>query len=573
MIKKVLFTLLFSSLFPLVLYAHEPDQPPQDLSSEHINYFDSDITVNKDGTIDVTESIYYDFANLNRHGIFRNIPFTKRDAEDKRVDLEFSNFKVTDKNGNPYKFERLTENEQIVLKIGDPTKTVTGKHLYDISYTVSGAIGYFDDYDELYWNVTGNGWDAPILGAAGHINLPDEVDIEKVQKGCITGSFGATEEHCYFLNIDKTIHVHTDTALNPNEGLTVVVGFPKNIVAFLPPTLYVSFWETPLGKLTLVLIGLAAVLWYLILPIALFVLYFYRGRDPFVGRSLTAWYSPPKSKDGRSLTPAETGALIDETVNKRDIFSTIISFAQRGYIRIEERRRPEGSARREKKDFWLSKVNKQKKGDKPLPFEKKLMDGIFEEGNEINLKKTKIYKTIAKVENMLYKDMVSEKYFPHNPKTVRTIYYILGSIALVTFNLALALTAFIVGRIMPRKTLHGAQTANVARGMKNFLNSQERQMNFQGDKQLFFEKLLPYAIAFGVEKNWAKRFEAFDLKSPDWYQGYSGSHFTSAYLASSLSNSYSSFAVSSTPPSSSGSGFSGGGSSGGGGGGGGGGSW
>jgi uncharacterized membrane protein len=108
--------------------------------------------------------------------------------------------------------------------------------------------------------------------------------------------------------------------------------------------------------------------------------------------------------------------------------------------------------------------------------------------------------------------------------------------------------------------------------MKNFLNSQERQLNFQGDKQMFFEKLLPFAVAFGVEKAWAKRFEAIDIKNPDWYEGTSSSHFNTALFASSLSHSYSSFASSSTPPSSSSSGFSGG-SSGGGGGGGGGGSW
>jgi uncharacterized membrane protein len=143
---------------------------------------------------------------------------------------------------------------------------------------------------------------------------------------------------------------------------------------------------------------------------------------------------------------------------------------------------------------------------------------------------------------------------------------------LITFNFVLAFIAFIFGRHMPAKTLAGAQAAVKAKGMKNFLNSQERQLNFQGDKQMFFEKLLPFAVAFGVEKAWAKRFEAIDIKNPDWYEGTSSSHFNTALFASSLSHSYSSFASSSTPPSSSSSGFSGG-SSGGGGGGGGGGSW
>ena len=126
---------------------------------------------------------------------------------------------------------------------------------------------------------------------------------------------------------------------------------------------------------------------------------------------------------------------------------------------------------------------------------------------------------------------------------------------------------------MPRKTLFGAQQSTVGKGLKNFLSSQERQLKFQADKQMFFEKLLPYAVAFGVEKIWAKRFEKFDLKPPDWYQGYPGSTFNSVVFANSLNSSYSSFSSASHPPASTGSGFGGGGFSGGGGGGGGGGRW
>jgi uncharacterized membrane protein len=126
---------------------------------------------------------------------------------------------------------------------------------------------------------------------------------------------------------------------------------------------------------------------------------------------------------------------------------------------------------------------------------------------------------------------------------------------------------------MPRKTLLGAQIARDAHSLKNFLTSQKRQLEFQAQNQMMFEKLLPYAIAFGVEKVWAKRFEKINLHEPSWYQGYSTtSSFNSIYFAGALSNSFSSF-KSSSAPSSSGSGFGGGGFSGGGGGGGGGGSW
>ena len=137
--------------------------------------------------------------------------------------------------------------------------------------------------------------------------------------------------------------------------------------------------------------------------------------------------------------------------------------------------------------------------------------------------------------------MLSEGFFRHNPQTIRTVFYVIGFLGLISGNFLLFITALIFGHIMPRKTLFGAQQATVGKGLKNFLSSQERQLKFQADKQMFFEKLLPFAVAFGVEKIWAARFAKFDLKPPTWYKGYSGSTFNSVIFANSLSSSYSSF--------------------------------
>ena len=346
-------------------------------------------------------------------------------------------------------------------------------------------------------------------------------------------------------------------------------GFPKGIVAVLKPQVYVPFFERWYGKITLIGIIIAAILWYLILPIYLIVKWFRYGRDPDVGIAVSATFDPPKVGK-RFLTPAETGALMDEVVDKRDLFSTIVDLARRGYLKISEPKN---------KEFHLIKtspnviphlmrdplsLNKYNL----LPFEQTLYDGLFEDGENVELKKVKFYATAAAVEKELYSLLVTHNYFPKSPQTTRNLYYGLGGVGLFTGNFVLSFIAFVFGRVMPRKTLLGAQTAKRAEGLKNFLSSQERQLNFQGEKQMLFEKLLPYAVAFGVEKQWAKRFETFDLKNPSWYEGNSTTHFNSLLLASSLSNSYSNFAVSTTPPSSSSSGFSGGSSGGGGGGGG-----
>lgn len=553
--KKIFLSFLLLLFFPIISKVFAQ-------SYEHIENFDTNIQINSDGTINVSEDILYDFGTTNRHGIFRNIPFTKVNENNKRVDLEFENFSVTDENNKSYKFETSTENEQIILKIGDPNSTITGTHTYNISYKVSGAIGYFKDYDELYWNSTGTQWDVPITNTKTLISFPDK--IEPGQSACFTGAYQSTYSNCEITpSGNKTLFAASD--LNPYEGMTVVTKLKKGSVAYLPAEVYVSFWEKPLGKLTFLAIILAAVFWYLILPIILVVRYFKHGRDPYVGPAVTAWYDPPVTQGGKALSPTETGSLIDESVETRDIFAAIIDLARRGYIKIIESK---------KNEFSLEYIDKPKAKDTLQSFEKKLLDGIFEDDKKVELKDVKFYETIQEVEKIIYKNLVADNYFNKSPKETRTKYYALGAISLITFNLVLAFVAFFFGRIMPRKTLFGAQQANVARGMKNFLNSQERQLNYQGSKQLLFEKLLPFAVAFGVEKNWAKRFETFDLKNPEWYQGYSGSNFSALYLANSLSSSYRSFSVSSTPPSSSSSsGFGGGGFSGGGGGGGGGGSW
>ncbi len=531
---------------------------------EQIKDFISHIAVQKDGSMEVREEIHYYF-DAERHGIFRNIPFTIYE-NGKRYDMTYKFGDVTDENGKKYGVSKSKSGEQWVLKIGDPNKTVHGDHTYIISYSVKGGLQYFEDHDELYWNITGNGWDIPIRQTTATITLPQNADPTKINLSCYTGPYGSKKQNCKATTNGTTTTFTTTLFLNSYEGLTIVEGFPKGMVETLKPTLYVPFFERWYGKIVLAGIIVGAVLWYLVLPIYLIIKWFRKGRDPDVGVAVTATYEAPKIGK-RVLTPAESGALLDETVDKRDLFATIVDLARRGYIKISEPK---------DKQFFLTKTNPKTRsigsGQAFLPFEATLYDGIFEDADVIELKKVKFYNTATKVEDMLYKLLVTNGYFRKNPKTTRSLYYALGGVALFTVNFVLSFVSFVFGRFMPAKTLEGAKAAKMAEGLKNFLKSQERQLNFQGDRQMLFEKLLPYAVAFGVEKAWAKRFEKFDLKNPDWYEGTSSTHFNTALFASSLSNSYSNFAVSSTPPSSSGSGFSGG-SSGGGGGGGGGGSW
>lgn len=537
-------------------------------ASEHIDSFDASFAIQADGRVTVAERIAYDFSDLERHGIYRDIAYVTANAEGKRFAMDFSDVTVKDLSGRPYPFVQSTVGDTLRWKIGDADRTVTGKVSYVLDYTVSGALRYFPGHDELYWNVSGNAWDVPIEKVTATVSLPVKVARDAYRLACFTGPSGSREKNCAIkLSDARTAAIETTKPLGSREGLTIVVGFPKGIVAVLEPKEMVPFFETRLGKILRIFIGIGAFFWYIVAPLWVVWKWWTSGRDPkpAMGEA-TAWFSPPTTPHHRPLTPAETGTLVDERADNRDIYASIVDLARRGYIKIIET---------EKNVYALEKT-KDWVGDRDvLPFERELLTGLFASGERISIASINPNKTLDAVKSMLYDSLVADGFFPANPNVVRGWYIALAIVSLGIFNPILFLTALIFGHHIPRKTLAGADAAAVARSLKNFLIRVDKKLAFQAKNQMLFEKVLPYAIAFGVERIWAERFKGLGLKHPTWYVSSSGGRFNSVVFTDSMSRGMSaSFASSIRAHSSTGhaSGFSGG-FSGGGGGGGGGGSW
>lgn len=558
--------LLFIALIfsrPFDIFAQEAAS----VSYESIQSYDINYVIQEDSSVDVTETILYDFGLQQRHGIFRTIPLRytlDTDQGEKSYEMRIRVGSVTDENGNPYIHQESTSDGEYTIKIGDPNTTITGEHTYVIKYTLTGSLRYFADHDEMYLDAIGPEWTVPIATARVTVTAPvDPERVSEYKSVCYYGAYGATLE-CSLRESEPGTYVYSAESLGNGKAMSVVVGLPKGVVDVVYGREIVSFWDTTKGKIIAVLLGLGVVAWYIILPLWTAISWFLYGRDPDVGYAPTAYFDVPTMPDGRELTPAETGVLIDEKVHPRDVLSVIVDLARRGHLKIVEK---------SKGNFYLEKQKSEENIKDLQNFEVKLLTDVFKDGNSLKMKNAEMYKTVAKVEKMLYEGLANAGMFHKNPKSVRDMYIALIALGAFSFNIPLVLASIIFGMNMPRKTRHGAIEANKAKGMYSFLKSQERQLNFkEADPQIMFERLLPYAVAFGVEKQWAEKFKDVNLTQPDWYQSSSRS-FNQASMLNGLNSSYRSF---SAPPVASGSssGFSsGGGFSGGGGGGGGGGSW
>ncbi len=544
---------------------------PKLANAESINDFASKIVINSDSSINIQETIVYDFGTVPHHGIFRDIPY-HYEARGGNYNLRINIDGVFDSAGNPYKYTTGKTNGQVQIKIGDPNLTVVGLQTYVIKYSVKGAINYFNDHDELYWNVTGNGWQVPIANTSAIVTGPASVSLV----GCFSGSLGSVSP-CQQSAIKDGAGEFKHSNLAPGEGLTAVVSFPKGFIH--KPTAWEHFQQ------------IIADNWILGLPILTLILMWMlwrkRGKDPLGFSTIIPQYEAPEG-----LTPIEVGTIIDESADNQDVSAEIIYLATKGYLKIT--RLEEKILIFNKTDYRLDKLKEA--ADLPDEFDRSLMESIFGGISSIKLSglKNKFYNDLAKIKKLVYSTVVTKGYFAKNPSSIRSLY---GSLGVIVFFVGLAFiknglyaaAAVIVsgiiigvfGKFMPAKTIKGAQARQYILGLKMYLSVAEKDrlkfFNAPDKSPDRFEKLLPYAMVLGVEEQWAKQFEGIYNGQPSWYSDPTSHTFNSLFLINSLHN-FSASAntnLASRPSSagSGGSGFGGGGFSGGGFGGGGGGSW
>lgn len=552
--KKLFFLLLFLLIFFL--------RPPFALA-EKINSFDVRITAHKNGVMDITETISYDFENLDKHGIYRFIPLYSRVGDLYRI-IKIENVRV-ERDNNSENFEKIQTKEQVNIRIGSKNKTITGARIYKISYTVENGIGSnFPDHDEIYWNATGNEWEAPIEKAS--INIATDFGASLTNFICYTGVTGSRDANC-------TVAGPTATTNNllEREGLTAVAvfplnTFPKSILLKSPPS---TFAEKIFGFLWQNILVIYFLL-NIILP-AVLIFWYQKKKNKKRFGVPTVNFDTPMDENGQRIPPALAGTIDNAKLDRNDVTATIFDLAIRKYIKLEETAESSKTLGIIGTNKEKQMITKLKEDDEKLTlFEKKLYSRLFESGNSINVEDLKkdFYKTFQDMETEIFKLLVGRGYYFKNPKTQRALLLFAGFFSLITLNIFLAgLLFFLAARLIGRTAL-GDEMDYKIDGLKLFLKSVDRNLKWQAEKFYVAEQMIPYAMALGYIDKFMEQLKIINPNySPTWYTGYSGSFYTSyaGFYSTVGSN------ITTSAPSSS-SGFSTG-SSGGGGGGGGGGSW
>jgi uncharacterized membrane protein YgcG len=543
-----------------------------------VERFSSTIEVSRDGSILVEEVITARFTG-SWNGLFRTIPVEYRTPQGLNYTLRLDVEAATDDENRSLKYESSRERHYRKLKIwipgaADATRTIK------LRYRVSNALRFFEEHDELYWNVTGDEWEVPIEFAMAEIRLPE--GVSGVRATAFRGAYGSTEQTGVSIEPNR-VRVATARGLGFHEGLTVVVGWNPGIVhrpTAVERTASTVYSNLPLAVPPLVFFGMLR-LWRA------------RGRDPELAPIATQ-YEPPAQ-----MTPAELGTLIDGKPDMRDITATIVDLAVRGYLHITEGEDSRFFGLFSSRDYTFTLKKPRSEWNALKAHERDMLGALFEgSADSVDLSdlKNKFYTHLPGLRNSLYGMLISSGCYTGRPDRVRMLYIVLGVVlggllaavgggAMAAYGMqplagviAGVLSGLIIvgfGFFMPSRTVRGTRELEKVLGFQEFLARVESDRFERMVKTPeMFEKFLPYAMALGVEDNWARAFEDISKEPPQWYTGPGGMHtFRPSTFTSNLGamSSQAATAMASAPRSSGGSGFSGGSSGGGFGGGGGGG--
>lgn len=563
--------------------------------AEVIKSFNANYRIHEDSSMTVTETIVYDFGDYNRHGLFRNVKDKHPQKastwyKERYVDIDLIS---VSRNGSPEPY-KLEPYKGLSVRIGDEDTTVSGVQTYTIVYKLVGAISSYSESGEMgetntvqaenefYWNVTGDEWVVSMQSVAVTLTTDSGVslDVEQYCYSGVSGSNSVCSGKKIIASSNGPVALFENDYLSPGQELTIAqaIDFP-NLPVVMERVTATRFF----------------IIIFVLFVIGLF-LHGYKWRYKYKSdRTVVAQYEPYES-----FKPMFTGVLIDGRLDTKDISAGIVYLAQQGFISIRQL---------DEKVFGLFTVNdyevelKKTLLSTETNFHKTILELIFSSTDtpgkvvklsELKKDRRRLMLNSSRVRSLnaaIQKDLKDLGFTEVNKKSLaRTLVGCVLAVIivfLILFSilsnepdgavLIVCFVAFILGIVFliftnQRRTQKGYEALNYLKGFKKFLSVTEKERyKFHNAPALSpqqFMEYLPYAIAFGVEKEWASVFKDIIIDSPDWYSSSTGARFDAVAFSGGIGAFSTAFAGSTSS-----SGSSGGGSSGGGGGGGGGGSW
>lgn len=612
------------------------------LAREELRAFASDVVLRTDGSVQVLETIDVNAEGMDiRRGIYRDIPVTMLGESGNKIRIALDVEAVT-RGGSPemFRVERMGDFQRIW--IGDPDRLLrVGEHRYTIRYVMERMVRpSADGGDELYWNATGNYWDFPILDSVARVRLPEGAVIRNL--AAYTGVAGSSESAVAITReSDSSAVFRTQRVLSAGEGMSFAVSFQRGIVAY-PEGTEALLQAVSDQRETFLAIGSVV-----LLLLYNFTAWLRVGRDPPKG-TIIPLFHPPKGfspalthyvhkwgfansgwaamtaaifnlgvkglvtikNPGKTLTVAVTGKEPEEKLpsGEQVLFSY---FSSRRSVTFDKANGKDLGTKRgeftsaietENRAIWFNNNT----GFAVLSFVlAAAMIGamvLFDVLEPLWLFVAVVVGILVGiVGTVIFGTIKSGNWFQRGIVAVWVVIFGLnmGGGALEIFtgltinNAAIAagslvLISVVFAVLMRAPTVQGRKVMDEIDGFKLYLETAEKnRLNISGEPPMSverFERILPYAIALGVEKPWSEHFEAElqrnavsdarDGYSPHWYSG--SRSFSAGNLSRAISTASSGMAaamIAAQPVQASSSGSGGGGFSGGGGGGGGGGGW
>ena len=534
----------------------------------------------------VREEIVAVFPNYDQNrGIERAIPttFDGRRVFDGKIEVW--------RNGSEESIADTESGDGVkVFRIGKSDVYVQGEQKYTIEYTLTDVIKDSGDYQELYWDANGTGWTQRFENVSATITLDDSVKNDFSNEiVCFAGGEGSTK-NCSSKNIEDNILTFSEQNLSSYQTLTFAVKFKQGSFSPYEKSSFANFLDIGFLASTLAILGFAIYLLYRVVK---------DGRSEKTNKPIVPQYLPPKNIN-------VLGASKLLFAYQAKMSAIILELAVNGYIEIRENE-VKGFLGK-KKEYTLKLINSDAKDS----LHKEILDSLFKGKSEYIIKNndTKTGQELYSDINTYLTNFEKRVFYKSNKKFEKLnaisfalciIGLIIGSMAigglmenlgsdlyfLPVVSLIVLLIINIIALGISPLSLKGSEMKEYLLGLKMYMKMAEADRlkylqsvegaeriisNEGGAKVKLYEKLMPYASIFGIEKSWNRVLEVeYGDYTPDWYVGQGA--FNAMAFSSTMNNISSTMNSYSSSTGSSGSGFSGGSAGGGGGWGGGGGGW